>query len=805
MSTDNLRSDEYVGRNQDRQEFKIVGRRDIRIPGAMSYVLVTGAAKFSADVIPPNLLHGKILRSPYAHARVKRIDTSKAERLPGVKAVLTFEDEEVKTLPLLTRETTPTTEPPRLFSFQHFQDNGVFVLGNEANREGEEVGACVAAETEEICDEAIKLLEIEWEVLPHAIDPKAALEPEAPIVYPERDPVTNCASEYRYHEGNVDEAFEKADHILEFDHYYGYVFNHKPNPYTIVAWWEQDPMGTEGKSLFVAGSAPFQHFKQIRRAFNLTEDKIRWLNIFDGSEYCLMIPRRSGILAPLLAKRTGRPMRIAHTRRDSFENGGGSENYSHLKIGFTNDGILTAAQSQAVTNSGMAARKATDKNTIARATGMPELDSVRTTKCTNIKEDARNVYTNTVRKVAYSWGGGWTISEILWRIADSLGMDPTEVALKNCHTPEPSLKLCIERGKAAIGWDEKWHAPGTRKLANGKMHGMAFKYQNNARHSGMIYSVSLDLKSDGKVYVPVRGPLRGTYCEDACALVIAEELGARPEDIVIQWDPRGQNTCMGGGVDAGGGATWVAKEAALDLKEAILRNAVALIKQYNAVSVTHPDLRKGIKPEDLDIKNSRIYLKANPDINFNMGVVADDFGHGWIRDVTATYTGRPPYSSLMAYLYNQTPPHRFLDTMNSTFCEVEVDTETGELDIIKWVVAHDVGKAIRISSIEGQIEQQCVIFTGVARTEEFIWDKKTGVLLNGNDLEYKIPTILDVGDIESVTLETRVGNGCYGATGVYHSVIDPTLINLAVQNAINKWVYGVPITPDRVLKALGKI
>ena len=159
------------------------------------------------------------------------------------------------------------------------------------------------------------------------------------------------------------------------------------------------------------------------------------------------------------------------------------------------------------------------------------------------------------------------------KIADVLGMDPTEVALKNCHTPEPSLKQCIEKGKAAIGWDKKWHTPGTKRLPNGRMHGMAFQYHETERHSGASYTCMINIRADGKVYLPYRGPLRGVFCEDACALVVAEELGARPEDVIVRYDPEAPGTALGGGQDAGAGATWVAKEAAIDAKAALLRNA----------------------------------------------------------------------------------------------------------------------------------------------------------------------------------------------------------------------------------------
>ena len=181
------------------------------------------------------------------------------------------------------------------------------------------------------------------------------MQPGAPILHPELIPGTNRSFQWGFEDGNVEAGFREADHIIEYDRAYHGLNNHKPNPYAVVAWWEQDPLGTEGKTLYIEGNQHNFVLRQIRDIFKLPEDKVRWLTVYDGGQYCDFNPRRLSILAPLLAKRTGRPVRIAFTRRDNFDVGGGDQTYTHAKIGFKNDGIVTAAYGEDVANGGVLA------------------------------------------------------------------------------------------------------------------------------------------------------------------------------------------------------------------------------------------------------------------------------------------------------------------------------------------------------------------------------------------------------------------------------------------------------------------
>jgi CO/xanthine dehydrogenase Mo-binding subunit len=202
----------------DRTDFKIVGKRDV--PGALSYVLATGQAKFPRDLVLPNMLFAKVFRSPFARAKIKSMDVSQAKALPGVKAVITWEDPELKAMPLVYAG----TKCP--------------VLGNQADREGDEVGFMVAAETEELCDEALKLVKIDWEVQPHIVDTMDAIKPDAPALHPDAKP-TNVDLVDNWEDGNVEAGFRQSAHVIEFDYTTPLTTTYHSMPIATVAKWEQ--------------------------------------------------------------------------------------------------------------------------------------------------------------------------------------------------------------------------------------------------------------------------------------------------------------------------------------------------------------------------------------------------------------------------------------------------------------------------------------------------------------------------------------------------------------------------------------
>jgi xanthine dehydrogenase molybdenum-binding subunit len=312
------------------------------------------------------------------------------------------------------------------------------------------------------------------------------------------------------------------------------------------------------------------------------------------------------------------------------------------------------------------------------------------------------------------------------------------------------------------------------------MHGMAFRYQMCPRHAISNYSATVYLRG-GKVYMPSQGPCAGFYGTDACAMVVAEEMGARWEDVVILYDMNALFTAVGGGSDGTTSGAWVMKEAAVACKKQVLEAAAPILKA---------------KPEELDTKDSMIFVKSDPSRSIPFARIEPPIAINIQGAIAASVNGRAP-RPIWSWMGKK------LDTMNTLYCEVAVDTETGEVEVLRYGVAADPGKILRPTSLESQIQQTMMFTTGSQLSEELVWDRATGVRLNANMFDYKKPTILDIAPTEMELLETRAGNAAYGASGISHSLANTHVIVCAIQNAIGKWV-DPPATPDKVLKVLGK-
>jgi CO/xanthine dehydrogenase Mo-binding subunit len=759
------------GSNGQRTEFKAVGRANL--PGRLSYTIATGRAKYGIDAVVPGMLHAKFLRSPYGRARIKGMDISKAKALEGVVDIVTWDDPEI-----LSINPGLTNPPVHTMAGIHAP-----LIPNEAETEDEEIGAVVVAVTPEICDEALKLIDVEWDVRPSIVDAPDGLKPGAPII--KHDPkglVSNFTA------GDIEAGFKESDHIIEFDWFHSRTASHIPNPNGSVAWWAQDTWGSEGPTLYIEGISPTWGAFQLLPLYNLTFDKLRRGTLFQGGKYCDWIIRRSQLITPLLAKRTGRPVRCVNERRNDYYPAN-PQRYSHVKIGFKKDGTITAVEESTIGDSG-----APGVNAGAFSMGSWEamFSPFNTTRCVNLKSSFQSVYTSSGKNTGsqtspFNWDS-MTIAEQI--IAEKLGMDVIDIALKNVHGPSsqqdpgipPGLQMCVDKGKKAMNW--KWHPAGTKRLPDGRMHGLSFRYALSPRHAQQPYTATVTIQADNKVYIPLKGPWMGAYAADACALVAAEELGAKPEDVILLYDNKALFTPVGGGSDGTTASAWVMKEAAVRCKKLLLELA-AKSRAFNA------------KPEDLDTKDTMVYLKSDPGKAYPFGKFIADEGFGdHDLDIAATFFGRPP----------ETTWHKgghILDTMNTSYCEVAVDTETGEVEVTRYVVVCDPGKVLRMTSFEGQLHQAMFFSHGGGLMEEFIYDKATGVKLSTNMFEYKKPTILDLGPIDTYAVETRSGNACYGATGISHCMAAPLLPVCAVANAIGKWI-APPVTPDKVLKALGK-
>jgi CO/xanthine dehydrogenase Mo-binding subunit len=360
--------------------------------------------------------------------------------------------------------------------------------------------------------------------------------------------------------------------------------------------------------------------------------------------------------------------------------------------------------------------------------------------------------------------------------------------------PVPSYDACIAALKNDLKWN--WHAAGARKLPDGRMHGISFRYNQCPRHSVGTYNPKLEYKN-GIVYLPSSGTHIGHYGLECNAMVVAEELGIDYNTVRMVNDHHETYRHYGGGSDGSTASSWSMKECANKLKKMILNAVIDEIENPpppgRGETVAKPVATpfRGLRPEALDIVDGRVVVKADPSQGMPLAQACRS-------NLTAHCINiRPPWAAWAAQ-------GKELDVMNVAVCEVAVDTETGGVEILRYAVVADPGKVLRPTSFEGQIHQVMDFTTGCQLTEEFIYDRNTGVKLSANMLEYKKVGLLDMPPVDLVTLETRGSNACYGGSGISHSLANTHLVIMAINNAIGKWVES-PATPEKVLEALGAV
>ncbi len=782
------------GINGQREKFRVLGKPNV--PGRLSHAIAAGIARFGSDYAVPDMLHAKFLRSPYANAKVVSVDTAKARKIPGVVDIVTWEDEDIKNLSSGGGSRGPA---------QPFLDN-------IADQEGAEVAVIIVAENEDICEEALRQLDVKWEVLPHVVDLLEGRKPDAPVIRPaspsggggtggpgmgggKNPPKKGNVSYSNTGEGDIEAGFREADHIIEYNMNSSTFSSHIPNPVGSVAWWFDDPYHGEGKSLRIEG-APWGH-DQVVGLYRMPAEKVFQECMFVGGRYCDWGIRKSQLITPMLARRTGRPVRCVNSRYEQYDFGL-SQRFMHLKVGFKKNGLITAIDDFTIADGGV--RGSSNFGTTTPQTFGPYF----TTRCQNVKQNMDVVDSN--RGKLWVSGQhdpvGWDAMMIgLHLIAEKLGKDPIDIATLNLHGPEsqtdpnpvPSYEACVKAAKKMFSW--KWHGTGEKKLSDGRMHGASFRYQMCPRHSVSGYNPKLELRN-GVVYLPSKGPVIGNYIMEANAMVVAEELGLDYEDIKTGLDHHEIYRPYGGGSDGTTASAWALKECANKLKKLILEAAVEDANNPSApggfgapAKKPAPSPLKGRKPEELDLQGGKVVVKSDPGIGVPLAQAVR-------ANLFATYSGRPPAAFW-------TTRGKKLDTMNVGMCEVAVDTETGEVEILRFGVVADTGKIMRRTSLESQIHQVMYFSQGSQLAEDYFFDRATGAKLNNNMFEYKKPTIVDLAPTEMELLETRAGNAAYGSNGISHSLASTYLIICAIQNAIGKWV-DPPATPDKVLKALGK-
>lgn len=800
---DNLKSDPHP-----LSEYNSIGKRGVRrLDG---YEKASGKAVYTIDLNFSGMLIAKFLTSPFPHARIKRMDTSRAEAYPGVRAVLRYDDPEL---------------PPTANLGGHVP-NDIPVLSSIAYFEGEEVGAVIAADTEDIADRALKLIDVEWEERPFHIDINKAMQADASLSNPEAFPFGNHINEgfldLEQH-GDADKGFAEADRIIEFKATRGLTTWIGPErPCGVFRWngeypevWlkHQHPQVSKRAIASWYGGIPMNRI-QLHCPYQGASfggwSHVSW-NM--GPYYC----------AGLLSKRTGKAVKWIFNRREDFYGGEMDEGNYLIKVGVKNDGTITAVAGKAqLANQWFpvfgAFHHLCENTSVPHIHGKLEVIQVNKgpTVPTRCEQNANCM----------------TLTLVCEHVAETLGLNPIEVALKNDGSEghdlawlnerkaemgfpvRDSLRECIEKGKTAVDWDKNWHPPGVKQLPNGKMHGLAFTWTHEWEDSAGTGEIAIRIeRTDGTASILGMRCDIGVNAETAYCQIAADELGMKVEDVFYR--PH---------IDPGFFTMTPDSSTNMSVNGFAIRNAARILKQRILEVATRPlgETSRGSfpaafpdrKPEDLDIKDGFIFVKQDPSIRKTIAQLVQPMGYEGPLAFTSEMGKGADRSSFTEplFAYGWQVQHgayaskRLRLCRQAHFMEVEVDVETGEVEVTRVINVNDVGKVISWEGCEAQQYGGSFMAVGRGKSEEVIYDPATGVMLNGNLLDYKIATIQDIGSIDTFLVETGMGYGPYGLVGIAEDIatVVPALIGPAVHNAIGKWVEAFPITPAEVLKTLSK-
>ncbi len=733
-------------------KLSVVGRPHSRVDGVEK---ITGQAKYTQDVGLPGMLHARILRSPHAAAKITRIDTSKAERLPGVKAVLSHQN------------------APKI----PWYGTQSFLLDSVCRCVGDEV-VCVAALDEDTAEEALRLIEVEYEELPFVLDPEKALQEDAPKVYPGGN--VQGGKPNVYARGDLDRGFAEADVVVEETFRTQVQVHACLEPHVSVARWEGDKL-----VVWDSTQAVFPVREQLARALNLPLSKVRVIAPFMGGGFGSKLwLNKYTVLAALLARQTGRPVKICLDRKEDCVNTGNRpSSVQTIKAGCKKDGTLAALSLKLVGPVG-----AYDSGAGA---GTPLREMYR---CPNVKTEEYNVYINAGQarpmRAPGHVQGTFALEQIMDMLAERIGMDPLAFRQKNYATQNQvrnqpysskGLDQAYRLGAERFGWPAARNRPrksddpySTRKRGVG----MASQIWGGGGGPPAYAVVQLNRDATARLLAGTQDIGCGT--KTVMAQVAAEELGLPLENVsitVADTDAVPYGPLSGGSITVPSVSPAV-RYAAADAKRQLLEIAAEQFQE-----------RLGKAPaERLDARDGVIYDTASPDHSVPIKEVA--------AKIEQMIIGKG--------LRGPNPPGLSLNTFGAQFAEVEVDTETGQVRVLRIVAAHESGRILNPLTASSQVEGGVIQGIGFALYEERVLNNATGRMVNANLHDYRLPTSHDIPEIETVfvPMSDPVANNV-GCKGLGEPPIIPTAgaIANAVYDAIGVRITELPMTPRRILAA----
>jgi xanthine dehydrogenase molybdenum-binding subunit len=742
-------------------KFKVIGTRPIRHDGVDK---VTGRARYGADYAFPGMLHGKVLRSPHPHANIKSINVEKALALPGVKAVVTSAD--------LPEAESKLEQAGEMAINPHYLSMNILARG-KVLYDGHAIAA-VAATSPHIAEEALKLIDVQYEVLPPVMTVDAAMKPDAPILLSdlrnkeEGNKQTNVASHLQFKRGDVEAGFKAADYVIEREFTTAMVHQGYIEPHNAVGMYNPDGQAT----IYCSTQGAFDVRSLSAQVLGIPVGKIKVVPAeigggFGGKTTIYLEP-----LSVLLSKKTGHPVKLVMSRAEVLRaSGPTSGSKMKIKMGATKDGKITAAQIWMAYEAGAFP---------GSPVGAGAMCIITPYNIDNFIIDAYDVVVNRPKTAAYRAPGATNAAmaseTVLDELAQKCGIDPLDMRIQNAvkeGTPQvvgpPFKRIGFIETCEAIKNSDHYKSKLTGPYRG---RGVASGFWFNA---GMQSSASVNIHTDGTASVVTGSPDIGGS-RASMAMITAEVLGLPVTDVrpvVADTDSIGHTDVTGGSrvTFATGTAVYEAAQDALrQLKE---RAAKAMEKKPEEIEFVDGTFRatgNGVPPMTMKQLASKLARTGGP-VSGRASVNARGVGPGFA----------------------------------TTCVDVEVDPDTGKVQVLRCTIAQDAGKAIHPSYVEGQMQGGTAQGIGWGLNEEYFYDDK-GILRNTGLLDYRMPTCLDLPLIETIIVEVPNPGHPLGVRGVGEVSIvpPPAALANAIARAIGVRMTELPMSPPRLLKQILK-
>ena len=770
----------------DKKNMKVVNNKTHSLDGK---ALMQGKGKYTDDLAEQNSLVIKILRSPHAFAHIKSIDVSEAQKLNGVALVLTYKD-----VPHVSFSRAGQGYPEP-------SPHDKFILDEYVRYVGDEV-AMVAAISERIAEDALKLIKVEYEVLEPVLDFESAYENKS-VIHPEDgikemfpigfDPKKNVAASYEMHVGDVEKELAKSDVVVDE------TFYTQAQAHAMLETHSSNARLDMHNRLVIYSSTqtPFHMRRIMATTLGLPVSKIRFIKPRVGGGFGGKQAFHGEMFCALTTLKTGLPSKLVYTREEVF----GASYTRHpmriqMRIGAMKDGRINAIDCRSLSDTGAYGEHALTVFMIVGSKVLPLYNKVDA-----VRFGGRVVYTNHVPAGAYrGYGaiqGNYALESTIDILAEKLGMDPKEIREKNSMKEKETspifeimgegtkgtamimesckLPYCIKRGAELINWNKNWPRV---KVSDTKVrgYGMAIAMQGSGIPFMDMGSCSIKLNDGGSYNVTVGATDIGQGSDTLIAQIVAEELQTSVDNILVyssdtDLTPFDCGAYASSTTYISGNAAW---RAAIKMRERLIKEAAEYL---------------GEKPENVEF-DGKIFTSKDKTVSLY------DLSVQWL------YNKNLHQASVTESYFGHVSPPPFM----AAYAEVEVDLETGEYEVLNYVTVTDCGTTINPMLARGQVEGGIVQGLGMACYEDVKYDKK-GNLLSNNFLSYHIPTHKEIHKLTSEFADSYEPTGPFGAKSVGEIGIDtpPAVICNAIYNATGVRVHTLPITPEKILKGLKEL